>query len=146
MRVSASVHLGASPEEVWRRLTAWEEQARWMRDVEDIRVLSATREGIGAAIAVRTRVLNVPLFTDRLEVTLWDPPLRLAMAHRGLVRGTGDWRLEPEAAGTRFTWTEDVRLSVPVLGELAVLVYRPLLRRVMQRSLAELEALIRRGA
>jgi carbon monoxide dehydrogenase subunit G len=144
MKVSASVHVDAAPDEVWRRLGAWEEQARWMRDVDDVTVYSKTREGVGTAIAVKTRVLGIPLFTDRLEVTAWEPRLRIVMAHHGLVRGIGEWRLQPEAGGTRFTWIEDVALGVPVLGAVALFLYRPLLWRVMRRSLASFAAQARR--
>jgi hypothetical protein len=43
---------------------------------------------------------------------------------------------------TRFTWTEELSLPIPVLGELALLVYRPVLRRIMRRSLASLQRLV----
>jgi hypothetical protein len=96
-------------------------------------------------VAVKTRVLNVPVFTERLEVTLWEPPRRLVMAHLGFVRGVGEWDLQPVGGvggGTRLTWTEDLGLSVPVLGKIALLAYRPLMRRLMRGSLANLRALL----
>jgi hypothetical protein len=43
---------------------------------------------------------------------------------------------------TRFTWTEVLSLPVPLLGELALLVYRPFLRRLMRGSLANLQGLV----
>jgi hypothetical protein len=43
---------------------------------------------------------------------------------------------------TRFTWTEELSLPIPVLGELALLVYRPFLRGQMRRSLANLQRLV----
>ena len=113
-----------------------------MKDAESVRVLSAHRQGVGVLLAVKTRVLGVPLFTERLEVTLWDPPRRLVVAHRSLVRGVGTWSLEPNGSGTRLTWTEDLSLPVPVLGEAALLGYRPFLRRLMRRGLASLRAFI----
>ncbi len=64
------------------------------------------------------------------------------MAHRSFVRGLGTWELEPDVARTRFTWTEDLSLPVPLLGELALLVYRPFLRRLMRRGLASLQRLV----
>ena len=146
MRVSASTELAVPPQEEWRRVLAWEEQVAWMKDADSIRVLTSHREGVGVVVAVRTRVLGVPLLTDHLEVTLWDPPRRLVMAHRGLVRGVGEWLVEPAGRGARFTWTEELGLPVPVLGELALLAYRPLMRRLMRRSLSNLERLLRERA
>jgi len=146
VRVSASTELAVPPQEAWRRVLAWEEQVAWMKDAHSIRVLTSHREGVGVVVAVRTRVLGLPLLTDHLEITLWDPPRRLVMAHRGLVRGVGEWLVEPAGRGARFTWTEELGLAVPVLGELALLAYRPLMRRLMRRSLSNLERLLRERA
>jgi hypothetical protein len=140
MRVEASAVVPVTPPSLWAVLLRWEEQARWMRDADEVRVIGERRDGAGARIAVRTRVLGVPAFTEPLEVTEWDPPRRLALAHRGFVRGSGIWSLEPEGEGTRLRWTEDLTLPIPLLGEAALLAYRPFLRRLMRGSLADLRA------
>lgn len=142
MKVVAHTILPAPPDDAWRRLLAWEEQARWMKDADSVRVLTSSREGVGVRVAVRTRVLNVPMFTEQLEVTVWDPPRRLVMAHRSFVRGVGEWRLEADGDGTRFTWTEDLSLPVPLLGEVALALYRPFMRRLMRGALDGLSGLI----
>lgn len=141
MRVSSEVVLPLPIERAWALLLRWEDQPRWMKDADSVRVLGSRREGVGTTVAVRTRVLNVPLFTERLEVTIWDPPRRLVMAHRSFVRGVGTWRLQPVEGGTWFAWSEDLRLPVPVLGELALRVYRPFMRRLMRGALASLREL-----
>jgi hypothetical protein len=140
VRVSSTVELPIQPERAWALLTRWEDQARWMRDADRIEVTSPDREGVGVRIAVRTRVLNVPLFTEVLEVTTWDPPRGLEMAHRSFVHGVGRWRFEPVSGGTRFTWVEELSLGVPLLGELALRVYRPFMRRLMRGALRDLRA------
>ncbi len=142
MRVRASAVFAAEPERVWAAAIRWEEQPRWMQDAVWVRVVSSEREGLGTRIRVRNRVLHVPLFAEELEVTSWDPPTRLEMRHRSFVRGLGTWRLEPGRGGTRFTWTEDLSLPVPLLGELALLAYRPFLRRLMRRGLSRLQRLV----
>ncbi|MGQ0669654.1 MAG: SRPBCC family protein [Actinomycetota bacterium] len=143
MRVAARIILPVPPEDAWRIITAWEDQARWMKDVYAVRVPSDHREGLGVRLAARTRVFGVPLFTDWLEVTLWEPPRRLVVAHQGFVRGVGRWTLDPDPSGTRFTWLEDVSLPVPLLGELALFVYRPFMRRLIRGALANLQAFVR---
>jgi hypothetical protein len=117
---------------------AWEAQPLWMSDASSVRVLTEHREGTGVRVTVRTRVLGVPALTETLAVTAWDPPHHLALAHRSFVRGTGEWTLEPLGERTGFRWSEDLSLPIPVLGELALLVYRPFLRRVMRGSLRNL--------
>ncbi len=142
MRVQASASFAADRERVWSTATRWEDQPRWMQDAVWVRVLSCQREGVGARIRVMNRVLHVPLFAEELEVVGWRPPERLEMAHRSFVRGVGSWELETGSAGTRFTWTEDLSLPVPLLGELALLIYRPFLRRLMRRGLSKLQLLV----
>ncbi len=143
MRVEASHHLAVPPDDAWRALLRWEDQARWIRDADSVRVLSPHREGLGVRIAVKSRVFNVPLFTEELEVTRWEPPDVLEMTHRSFIRGIGTWALEPEGTGVRIRWSEELALPIPVLGELALLVYRPFLRRLMGAALRDLAAHLR---
>jgi uncharacterized protein YndB with AHSA1/START domain len=145
MRLAVEVGLPVSPQKAWDVLVAWELQAGWMQDADRVRVESATREGVGTTIAVTTRVLNVPLFTERLEVLAWEPPRRLVMAHRSFIAGTGTWELEPAGSGSRFRWTEEISLPVPIVGGLALGAYRPIMRRLMSGSLAALRRTIERG-
>ena len=144
MRVSRSVRVPAPPQVVWAVLLDWERQAEWMRDADRIEVRSANREGLGVVVAVKTRVFNVPLFTELLEVVGWAPPTLLVVAHRSGIRGNGEWLLEPVAGGTRFTWTEDLRLPVPLLGELALRAYRPFMRWLMGGAMGDLAAFVLR--
>jgi hypothetical protein len=116
-----------------------------MADADEVRVLGTARAGVGVRIAVRTRVLNVPAFTEVLEVVRWEPPRLMQIAHTGFVRGAGEWRLDALGADeTRFTWTEELRLPVPVLGELVLHVYARIMRRLMARSIAGLTEEFRR--
>jgi hypothetical protein len=142
VRVVASRNLTAAPDRVWSTIERWEEQSRWIRDAVWVRLLTRERTGAGARVEVMNRVLHIPLFTEQLEVVGWDPPRRMVMAHRSFVRGTGTWSLEPVDGSTMFTWTEELSLPIPILGELALLVYRPVLRRLMRGSLANLQRLI----
>lgn len=140
MRVTRSIVLPVPPAEAWAVLIDWERQANWMRDADRVEVCTPQREGVGVRIAVRTRVFNVPAFTEVLEVVRWEPCSRLEIAHRSFVRGTGAWVLEPVDGGTRFTWSEILELPVPVLGELALRVYRPFMYLLMGSAMDGLRA------
>jgi len=134
MRVERAIVLPVSPAEAWSILTDWERQADWMADADRVEVRSAEREGVGVRLLVRTRVLGILAFDEPIEVTGWDPPGRLEIRHGSLVAGAGAWRLERIDGGTRFAWTEDVRLRLPFGGELLARCYRPLLAWLMHRS------------
>ena len=140
LNVSTEIGVPAPPDDVWRLLVDWRSQSTWMRDADEVAVESHRSAGVGTIVAVRTRVLGVPLFTDRLEVVAWEPPRRLVVAHRSLIRGTGEWLLLASGAGSRFRWTEDVWLPPRTVGELVLMAYRPLLRRLMERSSMALRA------
>jgi hypothetical protein len=134
--------LPASHEKVWHVLVDWETQPRWMTDASSVRVLGAGREGTGVRLAVRTRVFHVPLFTEELEVTGWEPSSTIVIEHRSFIRGTGRWELQGAGEGTAFRWSEKLSLPIPLLGELALLVYRPILRHMMRCTLDGLAAYV----
>jgi len=142
MTVERSVDLPCSIEEAWTVLTRWERQADWMLDADEVIVRSPQRAGLGVRLDVRTRLLQIPAFVEPIEVIAWQPPRSLTIAHGGAVRGRGTWTLEPVAGGTRFIWTEEVALALPIIGTIAAAIYAPVLRTLMGRAQRALRALI----
>jgi carbon monoxide dehydrogenase subunit G len=140
MLVERAIVLPVPPAEAWAVLMDWERQADWMLDADSVTVVSEGREGIGVRLAVRTRILGVPAFTEPMEVIGWDAPTRLVIRHGSLVAGTGTWTLEPVEGGTRFTWREEIRLAVPVVGGLAATLYRPVMLVLMGRAMQGLRS------
>ena len=142
MRIGRSVDLPCAADEAWRVLTDWERQADWMRDADAVVVTSPARTGAGVTLEVRTRLFQIPAFTETIVVTAWDPPSGLSIEHGPPVRGQGEWSLTPIRAGTRFTWVEDVELDAPVLGWLLTACYAPVLGILLRRSMHGLRASI----
>jgi len=141
MRFEERTAIEAPPERVWRVLSDWERQASWMPDVAWMRLLGSERE-LGAKLEVKTKVFGVPLATDLVEVTAWEPPRRLAIRHVGVVVGTGEWRLEPADGGTAFVWIEAFRMPPPLLGDAALWLYSPWQRTMLRRSIRNLKRLV----
>jgi hypothetical protein len=53
-----------------------------------------------------------------MRITAWEPPYRCDVLHLGrVVRGTGSFRVEPTAAGSRFVWHEDVEAPLGAVGD-----------------------------
>jgi len=140
--VERSIVVPCPPEEAWNVLTEWERQVDWMLDADEIMVRSEQRVGVGVRLVVRTRLFQIPAFTEPMEVTAWDPPRSLAIAHGGPVRGLGTWTLAAVEGGTRFTWIEDVELRVPVVGAVAAALYAPVMRVLMGRAQRQLRRVI----
>jgi carbon monoxide dehydrogenase subunit G len=146
MRIERSIDLPCGAEEAWRVLTDWERQADWMLDADAVEVTSEHRAGIGVTLAVRTRLFQVPAFTETVSVVAWEPPTELVIAHGPPIRGRGTWALEAHDGGTRFTWTEEVELATSALGGIVSAWYAPILGVLMRRSLRGLRgAIIARG-
>jgi carbon monoxide dehydrogenase subunit G len=146
VRIVERALLQAPADRVWRTLVDFERQASWMPDVAWIRRLGVERE-LGARFAVRTRVLGIPAATDLITVTAWEPERRLAVEHTGMVKGRGEWRLRasPDRRATAFEWREQIRLSPPVVGDLALFLYRPVHRWMLHRSIRNLRRLVERS-
>lgn len=140
MLVSRRIELPCSAEEAWAVLMDWERQADWMLDADSVDVTSSRREGVGVTLAVKTRLFGVPAFTEPMEVTGWEPPTKLVIRHGSLVAGEGTWELGPAVHGSTFTWTEDIRLNVPIVGELAARLYLPVMRWLMGRAMEGLRS------
>lgn len=141
MRFEERATIAAPPERIWQVLSDWERQSEWMPDVAWMRLLGPERE-FGARLEVRTKVFGVPLATDLIEVTAWDPPRRLAIRHVGVVVGTGEWSLAPTPQGTVFTWVEAFRMSPPILGDLGLWLYSPWQRMMLRRSIRNLKLIV----
>jgi len=142
MQVMREIVLPTTPEEAWAVLIDWERQADWMLDADRVDVVSTHREGTGVRLDVKTRLFGIPAFTEPMEVMAWEPPRRLQIRHGNLVSGIGLWELEAADGGTRFRWSEDIALHVPVVGELAALAYRPVMRTLMARAQRSLRAYV----
>jgi carbon monoxide dehydrogenase subunit G len=137
VKFERTTSLEAPAERVWEVLADWRRYPEWMPDVSWVRRLDE-EEGAGMRLAIRTKVLGIPLVTDELLITAWEPPNRMGVYHKGLVRGAAEWRLEALDGGTRFTWIEDLRMPPPMLGAIALFLYSPVLRWNFGRSMRKL--------
>jgi len=148
MRLRLEATLPAPRERVWSVVSDWERYPSWMPDVAWVRRVSGG-PGVGLVLDVRTRVLGLPVVTDRMRVVEWDPPRKIGIVHRGLVSGPAAWLFEDATAvgrdATRFVWLEDLRMPPPLLGEAALTAYRPVLALTFRLSMRNLARLVRGG-
>jgi carbon monoxide dehydrogenase subunit G len=132
--VTVSVIVPASAAEVWDDVARLETHTEWMADAASVNFVGEQRSGVGTQMVVETRV--GPLRTsDRLEFIRWDPPRRMEVRHNGIVRGAGAFTLSEEAAGTRFTWSENLEFPWFLGGPVAAAMAAPILRRIWKGNL-----------
>jgi uncharacterized protein YndB with AHSA1/START domain len=133
--VRVSVDIDAPSEEVWRQASDLASHAEWMADALSVNFVGDLRQGVGTRLAVKTRFGPI-LTTDLLEVTAWEPPHRIVVTHRGMVKGEGQLVVEPLGEGrTRFSWEERLRFPWLLGGPIGEWVVRPLLRHIMHGNL-----------
>lgn len=140
--LQVSVHIRASPEQVWSVVEDIAGHSRWMLDAAAIRFTSARRHGVGTTFDCDTR-LGPIRFVDHMEVTEWRPRRAMGVTHRGLVAGTGRFTIRRRWPGrTRFTWEERLVFPWWFGGPAGAVAAKPVLRRVWHRSLRNLKELI----
>lgn len=125
----------APPETVFAAAMDWERQGEWILGTT-VRVIRGDGRSVGSEVEAVTGVRGIGL-TDRMRITLWDPPLRCEVQHIGMiVRGTGTFEVRAcGGGGATFEWTERLELPLGTLGTVGWTVAGPLFGWGLQRSL-----------
>lgn len=138
-RITVSVDIDATPDEVWSVVEPIERHVDWMADAVAIRFETEQTRGVGTRFDCDTKVGPIRL-TDKMEITDWVPGSAMGVTHSGIVTGSGVFTLEPIDLGrrTRFTWSEELRFPWFLGGRLgewvgARLVMGPIWRRNLSR-------------
>jgi len=144
VRVESRVAVAATPQAVWGALTDWEGQSGWM--IATTVTADPGGHRVGERLTAVTGVAGVG-FSDRMEVTRWDPPRRVDMVHLGrVVRGTGIFAVEPAPGGAWCVWVEDLDLPLGSLGRLGFALLRPAFQLMLHRSLRRLARQVEAGS
>lgn len=146
LRLTATASVAADPDRVWRELTDWAGQRRWIPFTTVDVPGPATGVGVRAEALSGVRVGPVPVgLLDRFVVTDWAPPAdgtaRLEILHLGpWFTGPGAFTLTATPLGTRVDCVELVDLPGGRVTELPVRLVVPLLSRGFVVSLRGLAA------
>ena len=141
MGATVAVLIDAPLERVWAAVADLASHVDWMADAERIDLTGPQHEGVGTLMKVLTRIGPLTT-TDVMEVTVWEPPRRIAVAHKGLVSGTGEFRLDPVAGGVVVTWAEQLDFPWQFGGLLGAALTRPLFRWIWKGNLKRLRTLL----
>lgn len=137
--IRVSTVVPAPPAAVWEDLRHLDRHVEWMSDADSIRFLTDATEGAGVLFECVTRLGPIRL-TDRIEVADWREAQTMAIRHRGVVTGAGEFLLAPRPVDggevhTRFEWSESLRFPWWMGGPIGALAARPVLRAVWKRNL-----------
>lgn len=135
MRFAVETFVDAPVSRVWEVLLDWEGSTEWMVDATTVEVIGSQREGVGTRVRAVTRVAGIPL-TDVMVVSAWENERLIEVDHqRWPIKGPARFIIEPEGAGTRFIWEEDLTSPLGALGEFGGRVLRRPIEALLRKSL-----------
>jgi carbon monoxide dehydrogenase subunit G len=130
-------------EVVWELITDWENLGDWQLEASDFTVTSPEREGLGVEAEATVKIGGIST-RDKVRITGWEPPKRLAIEHQGWVSGAGEMHLTPlGTTRTHLFWREELSPPLGVLGAVGLTGFKPLMARIFARDLKVLAALVR---
>ncbi|MBB4686101.1 SRPBCC family protein [Amycolatopsis jiangsuensis] len=132
-----SVDVAAPAGTTWLALTDWNRQGEWMLGTS-VRVTEGNGRSVGSRLSAFTGIAGVG-FTDTMEITSWEPPLRCTVRHLGrIVRGTGTFQVVAKGAGDcTLVWAEHLSLPFGVVGRAGWPVVRPAFALGVRQSLRQ---------
>lgn len=135
--IRVRAHYPETPAVIWNELRVIERHVTWMADARALTFESDQREGVGTAFRVRTKIGPFAT-TDRMTITRWVPNRVMGVEHRGLVRGTGQFTLQPDPAGSEVTWEETLHFPWWFAGPIGAAFAAPVLRAIWSANLERL--------
>ncbi len=133
--VNTSVEIDRSDTATWAALEDIASHVDWMRDAAEIRFVGDQRSGVGTRFECDTKVGPLST-TDVMEVTAWEPGVRMAVEHSGAVSGSGEFTLHRLGDDrTELRWSESLRFPWYFGGPVGAVMARPILRRIWQGNL-----------
>lgn len=144
VEIDMSIRINAAPEVVWSYLVDWENLELWMLEGKGFKVTSPHREGVGVTAEATIRIAGVTT-TDPVEVTRWEPPHALEIAHKGWVAGEGLMECRPAPWGTFLVWKETLHPPLGLPGAVGIRFFKPIMRKTFERDLRLLKQLVERA-
>jgi len=142
--IHSEVIVRAPIERTWAVLADIPGQVRWMTEMKSLRILTPGPIGVGTEAVALVRALGIPV-RDPVEVTEWNPPRRYAISHNGLVKGIGEFELEPgDVSGTtRVSWDET--LIAPLFPHLGGIAFQAVFGPIFQDDLEAFARIVQTG-
>ncbi|WP_236795798.1 SRPBCC family protein [Amycolatopsis sp. GM8] len=130
-----SVDIEAPAGTTWLALTDWARANEWIL-ATDVQVIEGDGRSVGTRLSAFTGLRGLG-FTDTMEITAWEPPVRCTVRHLGsFVRGNGAFHVHAKGPqASTFVWSESLELPFGPFGRLSWPVTRPMLALGFRQSL-----------
>jgi len=121
MRVQRSIEIAVPPEKIWPFLVEPEKILKWCITFQKFEYSGDQRSGAGTTLYIEEKAGPMPLMKLNFAVTEWAENEKIAFS---MTSGTGvkgyeqRWLVETIPSGSRFTFTENVKLPFGIIGKL----------------------------
>lgn len=113
-KIEKSVSINASPERVFEVLQQAESFAQFLPHTRQVQVLERTDTSVLLEWEVVAPGVGMPVrWKSRLVIDAANHTITMQPEGDALVKLTGEWRVEPEGAGSKLSATIDYAANVP---------------------------------
>ncbi len=145
-KIEESVIVDAPVDAVFGYASDWRRWSDWFDGLSGVRPTSEMTRGSGARYSYSVRVMGLPAIVETEIYDFVEGRGWTGVGTRGLPHRT-HWLFEAQGQSTRFTYTLEYRLPVPVLGAaLDALVLKREWRGILRRSLSNVRGHFLRSA
>jgi len=140
-----SIKINARPKTIFEYVSNWEKQSEWILFTK-VKLLKGLPNQKDPLLLATTGVgpFNVK---DTMVITDWQPYKRIVVEHTGrLVLGKGVFTIEHISDEvSKFTWQEITPIPLGFIGQIGLVLIRPIMNIAFGRSLKNLKNNIERS-
>ena len=143
MKVQGSIDIAAPPEKIWPFLVQPSNMMKWCHTFQKCEFAGAQHSGVGMPFYVEEKA-GGPLMKINFKVAEWEENRKLAlkMSSGTFLKGYDQWwTIEPQPSGSRFNFTEDVKMPWGIIGRLIGWFGRSGSEKHVKQMLATLKSL-----
>ena len=143
MKVQKSIEIAAIPQKIWLFLVEPDKILKWCITFSKFQYTTEQRSGVGTTFYVEEKA-GGPLMKLNFTVMEWVENQKLAfrMTSGNFVKGYEQWwTIETIPSGSRFNFTEDVKMPWGILGRLIGFMGRSSSENHVKEMLTKLKTL-----
>ena len=143
MKVQKSIEIAAPPDKIWPFLIEPEKILKWCITFLKFEYTGEQRSGVGTTFYLEEKA-GGPLMKLNFRITEWVENERVAFS---MISGTfvkgyeQSWTVEATPSGSRFTFTEEVKLPYGIIGKIMGLFAQRGSEATVGKMLSELKSL-----
>ena len=144
-QLTVRIKIDAPELEVFKRVTNWEDQTKWVY-LTKVRGVGDDSHKLGGKLEAFTGIGKIG-FLDTMTLTKWEDNKLCEVTHTGnVVKGRGLFEVLTIDSATYFTWTEYVELPFGFIGRIGWIIVKPIARLGLWISLKRLKKFIEKSA